>query len=115
MPSKMNTERIASRLFFCPQHSAQYAPLDSGLPHRWHNGGSILPIFLEQLAQIKSPTFPHPMHARGKKKSVTSCWSCFNQPVKHRLHPVIRRYPAFLSYVCPRNVWLAPLKIGSFK
>jgi hypothetical protein len=73
---------MASRLLTCPQHSAQYAPLDSGLPHRLHNGGSILLIFREQDTQIKSPTFPHPMHARGKKKSVTSCWSCFNQPVK---------------------------------
>ncbi|MCX5993869.1 MAG: hypothetical protein NT177_06595, partial [Chloroflexi bacterium] len=64
------------------QHSAQYTPLDSGLPQRWHNGGRILLIFLEQFVQTKPPTLPHPMHSRGKKKSVTSCRSCFNQPVK---------------------------------
>jgi hypothetical protein len=82
MPSKTNTERTASRLLFCLQHSAQYAPLDSGLPHRWHSGGSILLIFLEQFSQTKPPTLPHPMQTHGKKKSVTSCRSCFNQPVK---------------------------------
>jgi hypothetical protein len=78
----MKTERMPSRLLFIPQHSEQKAPLDSGLPHRRHSGGSILLIFFEQLAQIKSPIFPHPIHVRGKKKSVTSYWSCFNHPVK---------------------------------
>jgi hypothetical protein len=32
MPSKMKTERISSSELFIPQHSEQYAPLDSGLP-----------------------------------------------------------------------------------
>jgi hypothetical protein len=78
----MNTERTASRLLLFLQHSAHNAPLDSGLPQRWHNGGRILLIFLEQFKQIKPPTLPQPMHTRGKKKSVTSCRSCFNQRVK---------------------------------
>jgi hypothetical protein len=65
-----------------PQHPLQYIPLDSGLPHLWQIGGSKRESFLEHLKQMKSPTLPQPTQERGKNKSMTSRWSCFNRMVK---------------------------------
>jgi hypothetical protein len=65
-----------------PQHSLQNMPPGSGLPHFWHIGGSNRGSLLEHLLQKKPPTFPQPKHDRGKNKSMTSLWSCFNLMVK---------------------------------